>query len=734
MKRHLVIALFLSCAAIAFGQETARDSIRTSAHKVVRTKDLGEVVVTSTGVNRTRRSAFNAVVADTKALQHTTKNLSQTLSALPGIRLKEMGGVGSESQIMIDGFSGKHVKVFIDGVPQEGAGAGFGLNNIPVDYADRIEVYKGVVPVGFGTDAIGGVINVVSKKTADRYSVNASYSFGSFHTHKSNLRFDYNMRCGLHYEINAFQNYSDNDYSIYNWVRTFTVNDDGSVTKHPVDKTDERKVKRFNDTFHNEVVIGKMGITGKRWADRLMLEMNYTNYYKDIQTGVYQEIVFGQKHRKGYSLSPSVNYQKKNLIVKGLDVSLYANYRHNIVQNVDTTARYYNWLGDYYIKESLGEQAYQHNEQKNLNWNATANIAYRFGNMHSFTFNHVYSDFRRTTRNYIGMSSALTSFTIPKQTRKNISGLAYKIVPSGKWNATVFAKHYHQYNQGAVSENTDGVGNYVERRIDVTAWGYGAAGTYYAIDRLQLKLSYEKACRLPTTDELFGDDDLEAGRTDLRPEKSDNFNFNISYGWNRGRHALYAEGTLIYRDTKDFIKRGIGKYGALQYGIYENHGHVKTKGYNLSLRYKYGQWLNIGGTYNDTDTRDNECYLAEGTGQLNVHYKDRLPNIPYRYANMDANLYWHNLFRKGNTLSLTYDIMWQHEFPLYWESIGSKEGKNYVPAQCAHNIVLAYSIGRGKYNLSLECNNLTDARLYDNFSLQKAGRAFYAKVRIHFGG
>jgi hypothetical protein len=48
-------------------------------------------------------------------------------------------------QLMLDGFSGKHVKIFIDGVPQEGVGSSFGLNNIPVNFADRIEVYKGVV-------------------------------------------------------------------------------------------------------------------------------------------------------------------------------------------------------------------------------------------------------------------------------------------------------------------------------------------------------------------------------------------------------------------------------------------------------------------------------------------------------------------------------------------------------------------------------------------------------------
>jgi len=38
-----------------------------------------------------------------------------------------------------------------------------------------------------------------------------------------------------------------------------------------------------------------------------------------------------------------------------------------------------------------------------------------------------------------------------------------------------------------------------------------------------------------------------------------------------------------------------------------------------------------------------------------------------------------------------------------------------------------------RYILALECRNLTGARLYDNFSLQKAGRAFYVKLLVHFG-
>lgn len=98
-------------------------------------EELDEVVVVSNGISRLKRSAFNAIAVDTKELQNSTKSLSDALAKAPGMKLRESGGVGSDMQLMLDGFSGKHVKVFIDGVPQEGVGSSFALNNIPVNFA-----------------------------------------------------------------------------------------------------------------------------------------------------------------------------------------------------------------------------------------------------------------------------------------------------------------------------------------------------------------------------------------------------------------------------------------------------------------------------------------------------------------------------------------------------------------------------------------------------------------------
>ena len=686
------------------------------------TQLLDEVTVVSTGVSRLKRSAFNAVAVDTKELQNTTKNLSDALAKAPGMKLRESGGVGSDMQLMLDGFSGKHVKVFIDGVPQEGVGSSFGLNNIPVNFADRIEVYKGVVPVGFGTDAIGGVINIVTNKKRRRWFLDASYSYGSFNTHKSNVNFGQTFKNGFTYEINAFQNYSDNDYHIEAPVEDFETG--------RIDRDKKVRVKRFNDTYHNEAVVGKVGVVDKKWAERLMLGFTYSNMYQDIQTGVRQDIVYGQKHRKGHSLMPSLEYYKRNLFAKGLDVALTVNYNKNLTTNVDTASYKYNWYGDRKLLNSPGEQSYQHSRADNNNWNGTFTANYRLGKMHMLTFNHVLNTFSRSNTSLLAKEEQ--SDAIAKETHKNISGDSYRLMPSETWNLSVFGKYYNQFVAGPVATDAN-QNDYVRTTRSVSSIGYGAAGTYFILPGLQAKLSYEKAYRLPTIEEMFGNEDLEMGDIGIRPENSDNVNLNLSYNRTFGRHSVYVEGGLVYRNTKDYIQRNITDLsGGKSAATYINYGKVLTKGYNISARYGFGKWVSVGGNFTQMDVRDNMKTSISGSAE-NIAYKERMPNLPYIFADSDVTFYWRDLGRKGNALTVSYDNQYLHSFTYYSSKIGSNKGDYVVPSQFSHNLSLSYSLRDGRYNLSFECRNFTDEQLYDNFSLQKAGRAFYGKVRVYFG-
>lgn len=700
------------------------DGERTKQNMTIspQVEELDEVVVVSNGISRLKRSAFNAIAVDTKELQNSTKSLSDALAKAPGMKLRESGGVGSDMQLMLDGFSGKHVKVFIDGVPQEGVGNSFALNNIPVNFAERIEVYKGVVPVGFGTDAIGGVVNIVTNKKRRNWFLDASYSYGSFNTHKSYVNFGQTLDNGFTYEINAFQNYSDNDYYVDAPVKDFETG--------RLDTENKERVKRFNDTYHNKAVIGKVGFVNKNWADRLLLGFTYSNMYQEIQTGVRQNTVYGEKHRKGHSLMPSLEYNKRDLLTKGLDLIFTANYNKNLTTNIDTSAYEYNWRGEKHLMNSRGEQSYQHTRSDNNNWNGTVTVNYRLGRAHSFTFNNVLTAFRRSNTSLL-TNEELTD-AIDKQTRKNIAGLSYRLMPSEHWNLSVFGKHYNQYVAGPMAtDNTSS--EYVRTSRSVSSLGYGAAGTYFVLPGLQAKLSYEKAYRLPTIEEMFGNEDLEMGDISIKPEKSDNVNLNISYNKTLSKHGLYVEGGLIYRNTNDYIQRNITDLsGGKQAASYINYGKVLTKGYNLSARYSFSNWLSVGGNYTQMNVRDNQK-TAIGSSAENIAYKERMPNLPYRFADSDVTLYWRNLWKKGNTLIFTYDNQYLHSFTYYSSIIGSNKGEYVVPNQFSHNLTLSYSLQNGRYNISFECRNFTDEKLYDNFSLQKAGRAFYGKFRIYLG-
>ncbi|MCM1197251.1 MAG: carboxypeptidase-like regulatory domain-containing protein, partial [Clostridium sp.] len=655
------------------------------------------VVMATTGSVAVKRSAFNAASVDTKKMQNTTRNLGDALAKVPGLKLRESGGVGSDMSLMLDGFSGKHVKVFIDGVPQEGVGASFGLNNIPVNFADRIEVYKGVVPVGFGTDAIGGVVNIVTNKRRKGWFLDASYSYGSFNTHKSYVNFGQTFQNGLTYEINVFQNYSDNDYYVDSIVEDFETG--------RIDRDKKVRVKRFNDTYHNEAIVGKVGITGKKWADRLMLGFTASHMYKEVQTGVRQEIVYGDKFRKGYALMPSLEYSKRNLFTKGLDVTLTANYNRDVATNVDTSSFKYNWLAEKALLNSPGEQSYQHLRATNHNWNGTLTVNYRLGKAHTFTFNHVLTDFRRSNTSLL-TKEAVTD-PIGKHTQKNISGLSYRLMPGRRWNVSVFGKYYSQYVSGPVA-TTDTMEDYEETSRRTGFWGYGAAGTYFILSGLQVKLSYERACRLPTIEEMFGDEDLEMGDMGIKPEKSHNMNFNITYAQTFNGHSVNAEGGFVYRDTKDYIMRNIasmsgGKYAA----TYVNYGKVQTLGYNLSLRYGYERWFSIGGSFTSMNVLDN-MKTSMGSTAKNINYRTRISNLPYLFADSDASFYWHDCIWKGNVLTVTYDNQYLHSFTYYSSNIGANKGDYVVPDQFSHNISISYTIKKGRYTFSFECRNFTD--------------------------
>ncbi len=680
---------------------------------------LSEVVLTGQSpIKQVQKAAYNVVAIEAQQLRNLNSNAADMLARVSGVKMRETGGVGAEANINLNGFTGRHVRIFIDGVPMNEANASFRINNIPAELIERIEIYKGVVPVTFGADALGGAINVVTRKSRYNYG-NLSYTFGSFNTHKSTLNLGQFLTDNISVELNAYQNYSDNSYKVFTEYLDLQT---GTYSK------EKRWFKRFHDRYHNEAIIGRVNIFDEKWADKLSFALNYSQEDKQLQNANLMQKVFGGKYRKSHNYSSSVEYEKKN-ILNGLSFFLTGRYDFTTTQNVDEEARRYSWTGEYEPMVTRGESQLQNTIFEGKTGYITSHLDYQLNEKHSFQLTHTFSNYTRRNKNMLITNYTLDSDFMRRVNEKNISGLSYKFTPSERWNILAFGKYYNTAVTGPVI--VTGYGSravYEEETHHTQAWGYGGATTYQLLKPLQVKLSYEKSFRLPTDTELFGDGDLEIGNYKLKPENSDNLNVNLSYQPAFKAHSLLVEAGFAYRYIKDYIIRSIISAGANEGSAgSRNHGKVLNMGVDATLRYFYKDVFSVGGNLSYMNLRNKEEFTE--TGRPSAIYNDRLPNMPYLFGNADATCNIGSLIAKRDKLSLNYNLFFTEEFFTSWQSEGTKIK---VPRQLSHDVSLTYYTPNKRLSLSVEAKNITDELLYDNYSLQKAGRAFYAKLSYRF--
>ena len=680
---------------------------------------LSEVVLTGQSpIKQVQKAAYNVVAIEAQQLRNLNSNAADMLARVSGVKMRETGGVGAEANINLNGFTGRHVRIFIDGVPMNEANASFRINNIPAELIERIEIYKGVVPVTFGADALGGAINVVTRKSRYNYG-NLSYTFGSFNTHKSTLNLGQFLTDNISVELSAYQNYSDNSYKVFTEYLDLQT---GTYSK------EKRWFKRFHDRYHNEAIIGRVNIFDEKWADKLSFALNYSQEDKQLQNANLMQKVFGGKYRKSHNYSSSVEYEKKN-ILNGLSFFLTGRYDFTTTQNVDEEARRYSWTGEYEPMVTRGESQLQNTIFEGKTGYITSHLDYQLNEKNSFQLTHTFSNYTRRNKNMLITNYTLDSDFMRRINEKNISGFSYKFTPSERWNILAFGKYYNTAVTGPVI--VTGYGSravYEEETHHTQAWGYGGATTYQLLKTLQAKLSYEKSFRLPTDTELFGDGDLEIGNYKLKPENSDNLNVNLSYQPAFKTHSLLVEAGFAYRYIKDYIIRSIISAGANEGSAgSRNHGKVLNMGVDATLRYFYKDVFSVGANLSYMNLRNKEEFTE--TGRPSAIYNDRLPNMPYLFGNADATCNIGSLIAKRDKLSLNYNLFFTEEFFTSWQSEGTKIK---VPRQLSHDVSLTYYTPNKRLSLSVEAKNITDELLYDNYSLQKAGRAFYAKLSYRF--
>ncbi len=671
-------------------------------------------------IQQVRESAFNVVALDAKSQYNSTMDLGHLLGKASGVKIRESGGVGSDMNISINGFTGRNIKIFMDGVPMQGNSSSFQLNNIPVSLAERIEVYKGVVPVEFGSDALGGVINIVTNRTTNTF-LDASYSYGSFNTHRTNVIVGHTTPAGFSFQLNAYQNYSDNDYKIKSRLIT-----NGQYSREAF------WFRRFHSGYHNEAVVAKAGWVNKSWADRFFIGATLSQDHREVQNAPANiEFVYGEVSTSKKSIQPNLEYYKRDLLVKGLTARISGNYNYNINHNVDTSSYKYNWLGEHTMNISKGERGTSAlSDFYNSNYAGTANLTYQINDLHSITINDVQSGSARKITSNAPEEELSEYQKLRRLSLKNVLGVSYRYRHSRSWNTDLFAKNYFQKVRGPYNAGDEGHPSWQERTAIYNTVGYGIAGTYFW-KYFQYKASVERAYRLPSDNELFGDENEEQGNSTLKAENSMNYNLGVTMNKEfKSGHVLYVDISGYFRNTQDFIKREIlVRTGTL---TSVNFGQTQNVGVDIEAHYYFKNIAMIGGTFTRMNLQNKEKYRDSQGSVISAIYGDHMPNLPFQFGNLDAAYYVHNLGGKGNVLNLSYGFNYVGEFFLNWQSMGNADGKYTLPTQYSHDFSATYIIKEGRYNITLEAKNLTNAELSDNFGQLKPGRAFYGKFRYYF--
>ncbi len=156
------------------------------------TGSLDEVVVTATRTEQsltqtlshttviTRKDIETAQVADVLAL----------LKNLAGVEIYQSGGIGKQSSLFLRGTNSSHTLVLLDGVRINSATTGMTqIDQLMLDQIERIEVVRGNVSSLYGSDAIGGVIQIFTKRGKGEPSFNASAGMGSHNTQRASAGF-----------------------------------------------------------------------------------------------------------------------------------------------------------------------------------------------------------------------------------------------------------------------------------------------------------------------------------------------------------------------------------------------------------------------------------------------------------------------------------------------------------------------------------------------------------------
>ena len=696
------------------GYETAIDTLKSSIKKhTIRlranARELDGVVVTGKSKVQFMRESPEAItVINGKDLQGRSVSLETILDKTIGLKVGQTGGLGSSSRIIVHGLEGNRIQILWDGIPMSTSDGTFSLDEIPIDIIERIEVYKSIIPARFGCDGLGGAVNIVTKEFSTDY-LDASYELGSYQTHKGSVFSRKNFpKSGILLGAGGYYTSAKNDYSFR------------------VPERENLLVKRDHDRFRSYMLKGKVAFT-KLWFDEISTEFGYYNRFNEIQ-GVLKNSQHAEN--KSSMLMLENKLIKSGILNNRLNFESHFSLAHTTNNFVDTARVNHDFEGNIYPSPNgqgeTGDVPHNSND-KGLEINERINLDYKLSTNHSLNLNTLINYAQRQPNDDIASQHA--GFIIggfPSKKTSIVSGLTWEAKLFGRKLTNMFsAKYFHLHSEIEDLTSYEMIEAPKKKSNTTSQIGWIEAMKYEPFRGFHLKVSYQRAIRLPNSQELFGDGIITFPAAGLKPEKSHNFNLGFLIDKNEvlGLSRLQFEVNGFYMQVSDMIKL-IKQHMAAGY---VNAEKVHIKGIETELKLDISPTVYAYGNLTYQDVRDVLDYLP-GTHAPNPTKGLRLPNIPYLFANFGAEYHSDRLFKNWYVKAF-WDGKFTEEFFYFWEL--TELQKRRIPRSFVNDIGLLLTY-KNKYSIALECHNLMNKEVWDQFRQPLAGRTFHLKFRYVF--
>lgn len=668
-----------------------------------------------TSTQALQQSAEAVLVYDLRKHHGQASDLGELLARMEGVSVRREGGLGSTTQFGMNGCYEDQIRNFFDGVPLEYAGFLFGIANVPVNLVQRVELYRGVVPIRFGADSLCGAANLVSDQSY-RTRAGGSYQVGSFSSHRLTLDGMYHdPKSGLVAGGTLFADKTKNDYEI-----DVLVSDSSGLLTPAT-------VRRFHDRYSATGLSVQVGVVDRPWARRLLLQAFTSAYYKERQHNLVMTVPYGEVAWDERTSGVTLRYDVP--LARNVELELTGNYSHRVLDFVDKSRWVYDWYGRKVNERLEGGEIDGDPSDRTFWQNAVFSRAYvkwAISAAQELRFAVAANFVTRTGDERIQPAGSRDPLEGARDLLKAVGGVEYEVKP---WNDRlaniVFAKNY-LYSVSSVEvipgnirrpKNTDshtqGIGDSLRFRF--TPWMYA-------------KASYEYATRLPNPDEVFGNGALIEANLELVPETSHNGNLGPRVELENTR-----AGTFVV-DVNAFVREKSNQIvllGDERFLRWQNVFKVRNVGVEGSFTWvaPATRVLALGGTFTWNDERN-----ASKEGTFRDFEGDRIPRRPWLFGSWHARLHFNGVPGADDAIEPYYFGRYVHDYFRAWESEGLREYKQVVPTQVTHALGVSWFVRRThvSWGSTFEVDNVTDAKVFDHFGLQRPGRAFYVKMAGEF--